>query len=199
MKRLTVCVPSGWLVKADPLFRIFNFVNGRAYFYMAISNRVDLNRSICVKVALDRNESLLMIDSDVVPTQSFDEVYKILREDEKEADMILGVIASRLGILVNNFVKDSDKFYVDYGSLGFIYIPLRTLKKLPILSWYKIRDDAQFPMYFQYTQTLSDDGDFLLRMKMKGMKIMADKRIKLVHVKDCEVTVQGDGKINTTL
>ncbi|AZI75788.1 hypothetical protein SBFV2_gp21 [Sulfolobales Beppu filamentous virus 2] len=203
MAKFTVCVPSGWLIKADPIFRIFSFVQSavkhRVYFYMAVSNRVDLNRSICVKTALDRSENLIMIDSDVVPLQPFDEVAQILREDEKDADIVIGVIATRLGILARPFVKEGDRFYPEFASMGFVYMPLRTLKKLEIVDWYRIRPDAQFPMYFRYTSNMSEDGEFFERMRKKGMKVLADKRIKLVHVKDAGIMVSENGDIKLTL
>ena len=203
MARFTVCVPAGWLVKSDPISRIFSFVQSavkhRVYFHMAVSNRVDLNRSICVKTALDRDEHLIMIDSDVVPLQPFDEVAQYLREDEKGADVVIGIIASSLGVLVRPFVKESVKFYPEFASMGFVYIPLKTLRRLEIVDWYRIRPDAQFPMYFRYTSNMSEDGEFFDRITKKGWKVLADKRIKLVHVKDANIAVNDDGSIRVSV
>ena len=201
--RVTVCVPSGWLVKADPLFRIFQFVNSAVkhdvYFYMAISNRVDLNRSTCVDVAKSRNEALIMVDSDVIPLQPFDEVMDYLKEDEGDADVVVGVIASSLGVLVNPYVPGAEKFPVEYGSLGFVYLPRKTLKKLPLLGWYKYSESLQYPLYFRYTLESSEDSDFIIRVRGQGMKVIADTRVRLVHVKDVKLEVKRDGQVNASL
>ena len=203
MGRFTVCVPAGWLVKSDPVFRIFSFVQSAVkhsvYFHMAISNRVDLNRSLCVKTALDRSENLIMVDSDVVPLQPFDEVVQYMKEDEKKADVVVGVIASSLGVLVRPFVKGEEKFYVESASMGFVYIPLKRLRELEIVDWYKVRPDVQFPMYFRYTSNMSEDGEFFERVTKKGWKVMADTRVKLVHVKSAELSVDGEGKVKVSI
>ncbi|AXQ00096.1 hypothetical protein SFV1gp14 [Sulfolobus filamentous virus 1] len=201
--RFTVCVPCGWLAKSEPLFRIFSFVQStvkhQVYFHMAISNRVDLNRSTCVKVALDRNEDLIMIDSDVMPLQPFDDVVNVLKEDKKGADVVLGIIASNMGILIRPFPKDSYVTEVEWGSLGFIYLPLKTLRKLKVIDWYKYSESVQYPMYFTYTPNMSEDVDFIIRMKKSGFKVIADKRIRLAHQKWANLIVENNGNINLTM
>ena len=194
-----VCVPSGWLVKADPVYRIFSFVSSSLHhkvsFRMSISNRVDLNRSLCVKYALESNEPLIMLDSDVVPLTPFDDVIRMVREDLRHADIVIGVVASSLGVLtIPKPTPGVDVYPVESGSLSFVYVPLRVLRSLPVLSWY-----GGVPMYFLYSPTTSEDGDFLLRCKSMGYRVLADRRIRLAHVKDTYLSVDEKGEVKGNL
>lgn len=191
MKRdLIVCVPIGKVAYTEPIDKILLWVQSNTkkvyknvLFKMTISNRVDLNRSSCVYLALNRGSDLLMLDSDVVPLEPFDDVMKQVNDDIKEtkADVILGLIASRLGLLGNNINPTSRFSEPTYASLGFTFMPYKTLLKLKPLGFYRFPSGDSTPMFFTYTTTESEDIEFIRRMRKRGLKIIMDRSIKLEH------------------
>lgn len=181
---MLVCIPSGWLAYVPPLIKTIKWVNGAGYrLEIVYSNRVDLNRSTCISIAKEGGEDLIMVDTDVTVENTPDELEQVLGDD-KDADVVIGVVVSPLGVLTNPLPPPKvPKFEVDYGSLAFTYIPYRTIAKLEPVGVQEWNEKMKQEMYMTYTATTSEDVEFLTRLKKKGFKVIADKRIRLRHWK----------------
>ena len=196
---MILCIPTGHYVSAYPLNTIMEWgQKAKAYLHMEISNRVDMNRSLCITLAKQRHEDLLMVDSDVHIVTDPLLVTEYLKQDTKVADVVVGLLVSELGLLVRPPPPPDDSVYlydVDWSSLGFTYIPKKTLRRLRPISKYGFGID----MYMTYTKRESEDVYFTKRLKKKGFKVMADRRIRLQHVKKTELrlnTVHFEVEVN---
>lgn len=180
------CVPLGWVTYSDPLVRNIEYAKEAGFEFKAyISNRVDLNRSHCIEYAKIKKDDLIMVDADVTILNRPDELKRILQEDEKVAHAVVGIVVSRLGVLVKPLPpKDRDVFDVDWASLSFVYLPYRTVRSLRPVSLY----GENTPLYMSYTPTMSEDVQFIKTLKKKGKRIVADKRIRLAHHKLVPIT-----------
>ncbi|AXQ00133.1 putative glycosyltransferase [Sulfolobus filamentous virus 1] len=178
---MLVCIPVGWVTYTEPLLNTVKWANeGKFKFDFAISNRVDLNRSVCISKAKLLKEDLIMIDSDINVLNPPLQLKEILKEDEREADIVLGIAVSHLGVLIDPLPpKDKDLYEINWGSLSFVYIPFKTLRKLKHIAKYP----QNINMYMTYKPYTSEDVEFIRRLKKKGFKVMADKRIALNHFK----------------
>ena len=177
---MIVCIPLGWITYSEPLINMIKWTLSAGYrLEFAISNRVDLNRSQCIMKAKAIKDDLIMVDADVTIMNTPKELEEILKDD-RDADIVIGIAVSRLGVLVNPPPPPNvEKFEVNYGSLSFVYIPYKTLEKLkPIANYGSLGE-----MYMTYTPTQSEDVEFITRLKKEGFKIIADKRIKILHWK----------------
>ena len=182
---MILCVPVGWVTYSEPLVRNVEYAKRAGFDFKAqISNRVDLNRSHCIEYAKIKKDDLIMVDGDVTILTEPERLKEILKEDEKVADVVVGIIVSGLGVLVRPLPpKDKDVFEVDWASLGFVYLPYRTIRYLKPISIY----GENTPLYMSYTPKMSEDVEFVTRLKKKGKRIVADKRIKLAHWKNVPV------------
>ena len=181
---MILCIPLGWITYTPPLIDKVKWAIKAGYrLEFAISNRVDLNRSTCISIAKREKDDLIMMDADVTIDNTPGELEEILKDD-RDADAVIGITVSMLGVLVHPPPPPNvTKFEVDYGSLSFIYIPYKTLEKLKPVSQYKWNEAWKEDMYMTYTPEVSEDVEFLTRLKKEGFKIIADKRIKLRHWK----------------
>ena len=183
---MILCMPLGWLTYSKPLVQNVEYAKEAGFEFKAyISNRVDLNRSMCIEYAKIKKDDLIMVDGDVVILNRPDELKRILEEDKKIAHAVIGIVVSGLGVLVRPLPpKDADVFDVDWGSLSFVYLPYRTVKSLKPVSYY----GKDVPLYMSYTPTMSEDVEFITRLKKKGKRVIADKRIRLAHYKMVPLT-----------
>ena len=181
---MLVCIPLGWVTLTPPLIEKIKWAINAGYrIEFTISNRVDLNRSICISIAKRYKEDLIMMDADVTIENTPDELEEIL-EDDKNADVVIGITVSLLGLLVNPPPPPNvPKYEINYGSLSFIYLPYKTIEKLKPISQYRWSETWKEDMYMTYTPEVSEDVEFLTRLKKEGFKIIADKRIKVRHWK----------------
>ncbi|AZI75824.1 putative glycosyltransferase [Sulfolobales Beppu filamentous virus 2] len=184
---MLLCVPLGWITYSEPLVAKIKWAESAGYrIEFHISNRVDLNRSMCINLAKRLKEDLIMMDADVTIENTPNELEEIL-ENDKDADAVIGIAVSKIGILVHPPPPpDVEKFEIDYGSLSFIYLPYKTLEKLKPISTYGMFGE----MYMTYTPEYSEDVEFIKRLKKEGLKVIADKRIKVLHWKMLPLSYQ---------
>ena len=179
-----LCIPLPWLTYTEPLIAKVKWAISAGYnIEFTVSNRVDLNRSICISKAKRSKEDLIMMDADVTVENTPDELEEVL-DDDRDADIVVGVAVSQLGILTHPLPPPKvAKYEIDYASLSFVYIPYKTIEKLRPISQYKWNETWKEDMYMTYTPEVSEDVEFLTRLKKEGFKIIADKRIKVRHWK----------------
>ncbi len=198
-RKVFICIPSGHLTMAESaysqaLWMIQNEVNQFRFF---ISNRVDANRSLCLHNQRMLNLDMIMLDSDVIPSQPLDIILNYIEEDRK-----LGchIIVAPLWSPTQRWIidpppKDDKPYEVNGGSLGFVYIPADIANAITPVSFYGFFGSKEgTPLYFRYTETSSEDSDFIMRMKYQGFKVCADPRIRVTHHK--YIPLSGPSPIN---
>ena len=176
---MIVCIPLGWITYSYPLMLNVNYAYLlNAKLDMPISNRVDLNRSRCIEKARKENDDLIILDTDAVIGNTPTELKKILREYKRE--VVVGITMNDNGILVKPPPPpDKEKFEVEWASLSFVYLPKRVLQKLKPIDYY----GGITPMYMTYTSRTSEDVDFITRLRKMKIRVIADKRVHVLHFK----------------
>lgn len=192
---LFICVPSGHL-GMSAFWAFIEQWKGDLPLSSHISNRVDLNRSNCILEQIKRGISniqngnpagsdMLMIDSDVLPQQPLSEVMQYIKESlDAGCDVVIGPLYSP----ANKWIISPDPvpgtFDVNWASLGFIYIPFKTAVRLtPVSGYGSFNAGGNTPMYFRYTEIASEDTDFINRIKLQGMRVCGNGKIRLAHYK----------------
>ena len=176
---MIVCIPLGWITYSYPITTNVNYAKLLgADIDFQISNRVDLNRSMCINRAKQKEDDLLMLDADVIIGNTPTELKKILRTYKRE--VVVGITMNDNGILVKPPPPpDKEKYEVEWASLSFVYIPRRVLQKLKPIDYY----GGITPMYMTFTSHTSEDVDFITRLRKMKIHVIADKRIHILHFK----------------
>ena len=156
-------------------------------FEMRNSNRVDLNRSILMDYAIEKNFDLIMLDNDGVINTKWSDILNILAEDfkDKTIGMVLAPVIGATGMLLTQPPKSplDEKWLVDAGSLTFCAIPLEIMKKIPIMCQYgAIGSDKPANMRIVYPTNTSEDIFLCQKIKELGYNILVDSRIKIAHL-----------------
>ena len=187
MVKLMLGVPVGKLSVSSFWVGFTNIVShSHLPFSVYISNRVDLNRSALINMAIKGGYDLCMFDSDVILGTGMKQVKEILDEDFKEKSIGM-VIAPTVGVGGTLLAeappqKDSIKWEVNYAGLGFCAIKLEVMQKLPVISQYNALGGEAVPMRVVYATNTSEDIVLVQAIRNLGYKVLVDSRIKAIHI-----------------
>jgi len=188
-KDALLCIPSSHFVFSSIVDTVNTFAQHGVESKVYASNRVDFNRSLCMDYFLNKSdkEYLFMLDSDVLPQTEFNKMIQIVDEDLKRFDIVLAPLFSPAGkwLTMPDPPSLNAPYEVQAGSLGFMVMTKETAHRLTPVGYYTSfgNTGTLTPLFFRYTEDTSEDSDFIRRVKGQKMSIVADPRIRLLHVK----------------
>lgn len=166
-------------------------VKARLRTEIMVSNRVDVNRSYLIEMALKGGYDLLMIDSDVVIQTEIEQIKAYLDADfkDKTIGMVVAPTVAQSGMVLTDMPENTknETWLTRNAGLGFVCIRNEVMQKLPVISQYNGLGST-INMRVVYATNTSEDIMLCHKLEEMNYKILVDSRIKVMHIQSENLT-----------